>query len=98
MMTALDAKLTAYRNRPKGYFHIAESRIEEATSFGNLECAVDMDEVPDGTLGMLCEVACLLNELGYQTMIDDNKRIHIYWGTKRHLFYDVMGSVDEEEE
>lgn len=94
MMTALEAKLTAYRNKTNGYFHIAESRIEEAAMFGNTECAIEMSEIPNGTIGMIYELASILNELGYQAIFFvEQKTLGIYWGTKKKDI--VMNIADE---
>jgi hypothetical protein len=93
-MTALEAKLTAYRNRTRGYFHIAKSRIEEAAMSGNLECAIEMSEIPNGTIGMIYELASILNELGYQAIFfGEQKTLGIYWGTKKKDI--VMNIADE---
>ena len=32
-------------------FVLPESRIEEAAMFGNTECAIEMSEIPNGTIG-----------------------------------------------
>ena len=78
-MTALEAKLTAYRNNTNGYFHIAERRIEEAVMFGKTECAIEMSEIPNGTIGMLYELASILIR---QSSLE-NKRIWEYIGEQR---------------
>lgn len=99
MMTALEAKLTAYRNKTNGYFHIAESRIEEAAMFGNTECAIEMSEIPNGTIGMIYELASILNELGYQTIFfGEQKTLGIYWGAKKDIVVNIADEYIDEEE
>lgn len=99
MMTALEAKLTAYRNKTNGYFHIAESRIEEAAMFGNTECAIEMSEIPNGTTGMIYELASILNELGYQTIFfGEQKTLGIYWGAKKDIVMNIADEYIDEEE
>ena len=99
MITALEAKLTAYRNKTNGYFHIAESRIEEAAMFGNTECVIEMSEIPNGTIGMLYELASILNELGYQAIFfGEQKTLGIYWGTKKDIVMNIAEEYIDEEE
>jgi hypothetical protein len=98
-MTALEAKLTAYRNKRNGYFHIAKSRIEEAAMSGNLECAIEMSEIPNGTMGMIYELASILNELGYQTIFfGEQKTLGIYWGAKKDIVMNIADEYIDEEE
>jgi hypothetical protein len=98
-MTALEAKLTAYRNKRNGYFHIAESRIEDAAMFGNTECAIEMCEIPNGTMGMIYELASILNELGYQTIFfGEPKTLGIYWGAKKDIVMNIADEYIDEEE
>jgi hypothetical protein len=99
MMTALEAKLTAYRNKTNRYFHIAESRIEEAAMFGNTECAIEMSEIPGGTIGMMYELASILTELGYQTIFfGEQKTLGIYWGAKKDIVMNIADEYIDEEE
>ena len=99
MMTALEAKLTAYRNKKNGYFRIAESKIEEATMFGYTECAIAMSEIPNGTMGMIYEIASILNELGYQTIFfGEQKALGIYWGAKKDIVMNIADEYIDEEE
>ena len=99
MMTALEAKLTAQRIKTNGYFHIAESRIEEAAMFGNTECAIEMSEIPNGTIGMIYELASILNELGYQTIFfGEQKTLGIYWGAKKDIAMNIADEYIDEEE
>lgn len=99
MMTALEAKRTAYRNRTRGYFHIAKSRIEEAAMLGNFECAIEMSEIPGGTIGMVYELASILNELGYQTIFfGECKTLGIYWGAKKDIAMNIADEYIDEEE
>lgn len=99
MMTALEAKLTAYRNKTNGYFHIAEKRIEEAAIFGKTECAIEMSEIPNGTMGMMYELSSVLNELGYQVIFfGEQKTLGIYWGTKKDIVMNIADEYIDEEE
>ena len=99
MMTALEAKQTAHRNKTNGYFRIAESRIEEAAMFGNTECAIEMSEIPDGTIGMIYELASILTELGYQAIFfGERKTLGIYWGTKKDIVMNIADEYIDEEE
>ena len=98
-MTALEAKLTAHRNKTNGYFRIAESRIEEAATSGNTECAIEMSEIPDGTIGMMYELASILNELGYQTIFfGEQKTLGIYWGAKKDIAMNIADEYIDDEE
>lgn len=98
MITALEAKLNAYRTRE--WFDIVDKKIKDAAVGGDLMCIIGMDDIPNGTEGTLYEIAGLLNELGYQTMIDIENRneliLYIYWHTKRAVNY--ADSSDSEEE
>lgn len=99
MMTALEAKLTAYRNRTNGYFHIAESKIDSAANFGITECSIRMNEIPNGTMGMIYELASILNELGYQTIFfKEQKTLGIYWGVKKNVDMNIADEYIDEEE
>jgi hypothetical protein len=85
MITALEAKLNAYRTRV--WFDIVDKKIKDAAVSGDLMCIIGVDDIPNGTEGTLYEIAGLLNELGYQTMIDLENRnglvLYIYWHAKR---------------
>jgi hypothetical protein len=85
MITALEAKLNAYRTRE--WFDIVDKKIKDAAVSGDLMCIIGVDDIPNGTKGTLYEIAGLLNELGYQTMIDLENRnglvLYIYWHAKR---------------
>lgn len=88
MMTATEAKISAFRNRTRGYFHIAESRITQAALDGELMCSINLDEIPGGNISMLYEVSYLLNELGYQTFINEYT-LTIYWTVKKPYHCEV---------
>ena len=85
MLTATEAKLASYRSRD--YYNIVENKILDATNKGETSCDIMMSEIPNGTQGILCEIAYLLNELGYQTMFDvfrvPSRALYIYWHAKR---------------
>lgn len=97
MITALEAKLNAYRTRE--WFDIVDKKIKDAAVSGDLMCIIGVDDIPNGTEGTLYEIAGLLNELGYQTMIDIGNRngldLYIYWHTKRVVNH--ADSSDSEE-
>ena len=88
MMTATEARIAAFRNRTRGYFHIAESRITQAALDGELMCSINLDEIPGGNISMLYEVSYLLNELGYQTLINEYT-LTIYWTVKKPYHCEV---------
>ena len=98
MITALEAKLNAYRRRE--WFDIVDKTIKDAAVSGDLMCIIGVDDIPNGTEGTLYEIAGLLNELGYQTMIDIGNRngldLYIYWHAKRVINH--ADSSDSEEE
>jgi hypothetical protein len=98
MITALEAKLNAYRTRE--WFDMIDKKIKDAAVSGDMMCVVGVDEIPNGTDGILYEIAELLNELGYQTLIDiDNQNgltLYIYWHSKRVVNY-INNSNSEEE-
>ena len=85
MITALEAKLNAYRTRK--WFDIVDEKIKDAAVSGDLMCIIGVDDIPNGTEGTLYEIAGLLNELGYQTMFDvfrvPTRALYIYWHAKR---------------
>ena len=87
MITALEAKLNAYRTRE--WFDIVDTKIKDTAVSGGLKCTICVDDIPNGTEGTLCEIAGLLNELGYETMFDLFRGVHgardlyIYWHAKR---------------
>ena len=82
MITALDAKLIAYRKRD--YYNIVENKISEAANNGDLMCSIQLNEIPNGTMGIFYEISNLLFELGYLTAIDQNK-LYIYWHLKHAI-------------
>lgn len=94
MLTATEAKLIAYRK--KSYFTIVEQKIRLAANNGETECAINMDEIPDGSYMILCEISNLLIELGYQTVMGENV-INVYWQVQKPIFYDILGDIDDEE-
>ena len=97
MLTATEAKLASYSKR--SYFNIVENKILDATKKGETLCEIMMDEIPYCTPGTLCEISYLLNELGYQTLINENT-ISVYWTVQKPFFYDfdTFGEVEEEDE
>lgn len=98
MITALEAKLNAYRTRE--WFDIVDKKIKDAAVGGDLMCIISVDEIPNGTEGTLYEIAGLLNELGYQTTIDIENRnglvLYIYWHAKREVNYAHNSNSEEE--
>lgn len=97
MITALEAKLNAYRTRK--WFDIVDKKIKDAAVNGDLMCIIGVDDIPNGTNGTLYEIAGLLNELGYRTMFDafrePTRALYIYWHAKREVNY--AGNSDSEE-
>ena len=86
MITALEAKLNAYRRRE--WFDIVDKKIKDTAVGGGLMCNICVDDIPNGTEDTLYEIAGLLNELGYQTMFDvfygvHDRVLYIYWHAKR---------------
>lgn len=96
MMTAIEAKQESYR-KTNGYYNIVESKILTATSRGETSCSINMDEICNGTLGMLSEMSYLLIELGYQVLISENNTLEVYWATHKPMYYDVFDSIEEDE-
>lgn len=92
MITALEAKLNAFKKRP--HYEMVEKRITEASSAGDWICTFHLDEIPNGTLGLLYEMSSILNELGYQTTVEDKETLYVCWYLKRPLCY--SGSDSEE--
>lgn len=82
MITALDAKLIAYRTRD--YYNVVENKISESANNGDLMCTIQLNEIPNGTMGIFYEISKLLFELGYRTAIDQNK-LYIYWHPKHTI-------------
>ena len=76
MITALEAKLNAYRTRE--WFDIVDKKIKDAAVRGDMMCIIGVDEIPNGTEGTLYEIAGLLNELDYQTAVDMEKQLTLY--------------------
>lgn len=58
-------------------------------------CDISIEEIPNGTSGTLCEISYLLNELGYQTVIDENI-VNVYWAVQKPIFYDILGDIEED--
>lgn len=95
MITALEAKINAFKKRP--HYKMVEQRIVDASSAGDMMCTFHLEEIPNGTLGLLYEISSLLNELGYQTTIEDQDTLYVCWYLKRPMCYNVDGSDNEEE-
>lgn len=95
MFTATEAKLESYR-KTNGYYSIVESKILTATSRGETSCSINMDEITNGTPGMLCEIAYLLIDLGYQTLISENT-LNVYWAVQKPTFYSIFDDLEEDE-
>ena len=95
MFTATEAKLTSYRSR--GYFSIVEKKISDSAKKGDTACAINVNELPNGTPGMLYEISYLLIELGYQAVIDENT-LNVYWTVQKPLYYDILGDIDCDDE
>lgn len=58
---------------------------------------LDLNDIPNGSMGMLYEISCLLYELGYRTVIEDRTLV-IYWSLNPHIYYsDLCEDVEEEE-
>ena len=85
MITALEAKLNAYRTRE--WFDIVDKKIKDAAVNGDLMCIIGVDDIPNGTEDTLYEIAGLLKELGYQAMFDvfrvPSRALYIYWDAKK---------------
>lgn len=96
MLTAIEAKKESYR-KTNGYYGIVESKILTAITRGETSCSINIDEIPDGTPGMLKEISYLLTELGYNTLIDFGDILNIYWHVQPPIYYDVFDNIDEEE-
>jgi hypothetical protein len=95
MMTAIEAKQESYR-KTNGYYSIVESKIVTATTRGETSCSIDMDEISNGTPGMLSEIAYLLIELGYQALISENT-LNVYWTVQKPMFYNIFDDLEEDE-
>ena len=93
MMTAIEAKQESYR-KTNGYYSIVESKILTATSRGETSCSINMDEISNGTLGMLSEISYLLIELGYQAVISENT-LNVYWSVHEPMFYNILDDLEE---
>lgn len=94
MITALEAKLNAFKKRP--HYEMVEKRIAEASLAGDWICTFHLDEIPNGTLGLLYEISSILNELGYQTTIEDREILYVCWYLKRPQCYNINSSDSEE--
>lgn len=95
MMSAIEAKKETYR-KTNGYYSIVESKILTATSRGETSCSINMDEISNGTLGMLSEISYLLIELGYQAVISENT-LNVYWSVQKPMFYSIFDDLEEDE-
>jgi hypothetical protein len=95
MMSAIEAKQESYR-KTNGYYSIVESKISTATSRGETSCSINMDEISNGTLGMLSEISYLLIELGYQAVISENT-LNVYWDVQKPMFYNIFDGLEEDE-
>ena len=93
MLTAIEAKLTAYRKRD--YFTIVEGKISDAADNGELMCSIHIDELPDGSAGMLYEITNLLYELGYRTAMENQRTLHVYWHPKSPTYYNIEDDTEE---
>ena len=95
MMSAIEAKQESYR-KTNGYYSIVESKILTATSRGETSCSINMDEISNGTLGMLSEISYLLIELGYIASISENT-LNVYWDVQKPMFYNIFDDIEEDE-
>ena len=95
MMSAIEAKQESYR-KTNGYYSIVESKILTATSRGETSCSINMDEISNGTLGMLSEISYLLIELGYMASISENT-LNVYWDVQKPMFYNIFDDIEEDE-
>lgn len=95
MMSAIEAKQESYR-KTNGYYSIVESKILTATSRGETSCSINMDEISNGTLGMLSEISYLLIELGYMASISENT-LNVYWAVQKPMFYNIFDDLEEDE-
>jgi hypothetical protein len=93
-MSAIEAKKETYR-KTNGYYSIVESKISTATSRGETSCSINMDEISNGTLGMLSEISYLLIELGYQVLINENT-LEVYWATHKPIYYNIFDDIEED--
>lgn len=94
-MSAIEAKQESYR-KTNGYYSIVESKIVTATTRGETSCSINMDEISNGTLTMLSEMAYLLIELGYQAVISENT-LNVYWAVQKPMLYDIFDDIEEDE-
>lgn len=94
-MSAIEAKQESYR-KSNGYYTIVESKILTATTRGETSCSINMDEISNGTLGMLSEISYLLIELGYQAVISENT-LNVYWTVNKPMFYNIFDDIEEDE-
>ena len=95
MMSAIEAKQESYR-KTNGYYDIVESKILTATSRGETSCSINMDEICNGTPGMLSEISYLLIELGYQVLINENT-LEVYWAIQKPTYYNIFDDIEEDE-
>lgn len=94
-MSAIEAKQESYR-KTNGYYSIVESKISTAISRGETSCSINMDEISNGSLGMLSEISYLLIELGYQAVISENT-LNVYWDVQKPMFYNIFDGLEEDE-
>lgn len=96
IISALEAKQIA--SKAKILYKIAENIIPKAAEQGEMMCDIDISEIPDVNAGALYEVSNLLNELGYQTVIEGQKILHIYWHPKKPICYNIDSNFENDEE
>jgi hypothetical protein len=96
MLTAIEAKLKAYRKRD--FFAIVEGKISDAADNGEMMCTIQIDDLPNGSVGMLYEITNLLYELGYRTLISHSNTLTIYWNVKLPTYYNIDDDFDNIEE
>lgn len=95
MISALEAKLTAFRKR---YGNIVENKIIEAASKGDMMCTISADEIPNSVKYTLHEIASILHELGYQTSMDENENtLNIYWIITSIMNYNWGSEIERDE-
>lgn len=94
MISALEAKLTAFRKR---YGNIVENKIIEAASKGDMMCTISADEIQNCVNYTLHEIASILYELGYKFSIDENENVlNIYWIITSRMLYNWGSEIEEE--
>lgn len=94
MLTAIDAKLVAYRS--KCHFEIVERKISDSAKKGLLTCVINMNEIPESTHEMFLEFSYILYELGYQTTINETE-LFVYWNVQKPSFYNILGDIEDDD-